>query len=181
MERSPTTVLCAVEGLVREVPLPGTSGLYTQGRNLTSALIAVKLFPVSRVWRSIWRRYTITDGRECILRENRCNPNKTCSKIITVFNFYIAMVVCSVFFVRGFHNFWGIHDFSGRSRETGLTRYTLLWPGFSLYWAEDGWYSVLGVIPSGGRVSSFFRFFRRSGTLGVYADGTRQGIGVLPC
>ena len=29
MARSPTSVLCAVEGLVREVPLPVTSGMYT--------------------------------------------------------------------------------------------------------------------------------------------------------
>ena len=53
MVRNPTSVLCAVEGLVREVPLPSTSGLYTQGRNLTSALIAVKLLPVRRVCRDI--------------------------------------------------------------------------------------------------------------------------------
>ena len=53
MERNPTTVLCAVEGLVREVPLPDTSGLYTQVRNLTSVLIAVKLLPVRRGCRDI--------------------------------------------------------------------------------------------------------------------------------
>ena len=49
MVRNPTSVLCAVEGLVREVPLPVTSGVYTTERSGTRALIAVKLLTVSRV------------------------------------------------------------------------------------------------------------------------------------
>ena len=49
MVRSPTSVRCAVEGLVREVPLPATSGVYTTERSGTRGMIAVKLSPVSRV------------------------------------------------------------------------------------------------------------------------------------
>ena len=49
MVRNPTSVLCAVEGLVREVPLPVTSGVYTTERSGTRVLIAVKLLTVSRV------------------------------------------------------------------------------------------------------------------------------------
>ena len=49
MVRNPTSVLCAVEGLVREVPLPATSGVYTTERSGTRVLSAVKLLTVSRV------------------------------------------------------------------------------------------------------------------------------------
>ena len=49
MVRNPTSVLCAVEGLVREVPLPVTSGVYTTERSGTRVLSAVKLLTVSRV------------------------------------------------------------------------------------------------------------------------------------
>ena len=47
MVRNPTSVLCAVEGLVREVPLPDIFELYTMVRNLISALFVEKLLPIN--------------------------------------------------------------------------------------------------------------------------------------